>query len=699
MRVLKHHLDNQEELALDGVSLTLEDVISVARFRRRVSIAESARTRILRCRQMVEVLLDEGEKVYGLTTGFGKLRDIVIPRKDTKKLQVNLIRSHACGVGDPFPEDVVRAAMLLRANTLCCGHSGARLGTVEQLLKMLNDDIFPFIPQKGSVGASGDLAPLSHLILVLIGDPEGRYFPRERRKGADYVTECTSGAFIPMPAPGDFGKTAGQEGWTFKPIELEAKEGLALNNGTQFMAAQSCLTVYDSFFALRSAELSGAMSLEANRGVRGAYDRRIHQVRNHDFQNEAAQRIISYCQGSQIIDLYFNTAHLYRAIRHLEEVREFLDLTDRELAIEGLHTPPTLTHIRAHIGDLVRRLSNKQDILPMTANGAMDEDKLRALRIKPARQQIRIFDRIVMPIRQLATELLRIMEQQNFPGTSSSLKARSALVAAINQLNAIVPDTPIIQDDYSFRCYPQVLACGYRALWHVCDILEVEINSATDNPLLFPPPLPEGVAEPPTLEAYTEWLQDNLEACREGVIGGGNFHGEPIAVAMDYLAIAMSEMANISERRVAHLVDENHSRGLPSFLIESSGLNSGFMIPQYTAAALVSENKVLSHPASTDSIPTCANTEDHVSMGSISARKAAAIVKNVRYVVAIEILTAFQALSFRRPLLPGKPIRAVLELLAEKQIEHYKDDRVIYKDIERIFSLMTENDFLDCLLT
>lgn len=700
MRYFHHDLNSQEPLLLDGESLKLEDVVSVARYNRKVELVQRAKERIIRCRAMVEVLLEQGEKIYGLTTGFGKLRDIVIELADAKKLQKNLIQSHACGVGKPFAEDVVRGAMLLRINTLCRGNSGIRLEVVEQLVKMLNDNIYPYIPQKGSVGASGDLAPLSHLALVLMGDQYGMYFPKKNRKDhqSTQVT-YTADSFVQMPDSSSFKKIAAKEGWSFEPVELEAKEGLALNNGTQFMTAVGCLAVYDGFYILRYAELSGSMSTEAIRGIRDAYDVKLHLVRPHSYQAETAQRVINYCDQSQIIDLYFNTAHLYRARIHFDEAGEFLAMLEKRPDFESNDSYDY--KLVKQVSDLTSKIKETlSDLLPKNPDGTIDAKKISEWSTMPPRWQIRLFHDQLLPVRQSAIDLLQIVEKIGFPKTSETRKVKTSLVGAVDQLNKVVPDSPIIQDDYSFRCYPQVLACGYRALWHVCEIMEVEINSATDNPLLFPPE-PKGGYNSIKPEDFSDWLRespDRIQQSRENVVGGGNFHGEPIAIAMDYFSIAMAEIGNISERRVASLVDDNHSRGLPSFIIESSGLNSGFMIPQYTAAALVSENKVLCHPASVDSIPTCAGTEDHNSMGTISARKAAEIIENVRHVVAIEILAAYQGLMFREPLQPGLPIRKVIEVLKENGILRYEDDRVLFPDMEKVNKLMSNPELLKCLI-
>ena len=688
---------NPEPVVLDGEHLSIEEVVEVARHRRRVTLAPAARHRIACCRAMVEVLLDTREKVYGLTTGFGRLRDVAIDIEDVARLQTNLIRSHAAGVGEPFPEDVVRAALLLRANTLCRGNSGVRLTTVEQLVAMLNDDVYPFVPRQGSVGASGDLAPLSHLVLVLMGDPGGRYYPRARR--ADplaVVRDPAADEFVGLPEA-DFEAVAAVEGWTFRPVRLEAKEGLALNNGTQVMTALGCLTLYDGFVLLRLSELSAAMSHEAHRGVLGAYDPRLHAARPQTHQAEVAARVRGYFEGSEVLALFLNTAHLQRAHLALEDASAHLDELEAELKREGIASSDPVREIRAAVADLVREV---EAAVPVAADGTPDPAAVADWARLSQREQIRLFRERLAPLRRLARTLIEKIQHPWFPVRPPTHKAESALVGALDQITRAVPDSPIVQDDYSFRCFPQVQATAERALWHVHRVVLHEVNAATDNPLLFPPEPPGGL-EAHAPEAYRAWLagsEANLEACREGVVGGGNFHGEPVAVAMDYLAIAMAEVGSIAERRVAHLVDDHHSRGLPPFLIRSSGLNSGFMIPQYTAASLVSENKVLAHPASVDSIPTCANTEDHVSMGTIAARKAADVVANVANVVAIELLAAWQGLSFRRPLRPGTALQKAAQVIHAAGIQPYTDDRVMAPDLARMRQVMESPGLLDLVL-
>ncbi len=485
-------------VSVDGETLTIEDVVNVARYRFDVSLDEGARKKVLASREVIDRALKEDRTVYGVNTGFGELANVSIAPKDLSALQVNLIRSHSAGVGDPLSPEVVRGMMLLRANALAKGYSGVRVEIIETLLKMLNLDVVPVVPEQGSVGSSGDLAPLAHMVLVMIGEGEA-FYKGKRMEGR-----------LAMKAAG------------LSPLELHAKEGLALLNGTQPMTSIGVLAVHDSMQLIRNAVIAAAMSLEALRGTRRAFDARIHDIRPHEGQTNIAEAMRLLLPESEI-----NQSH-------------------------------------AHCGK--------------------------------------------------------------------------------------------VQDAYSLRCIPQVLGASLDTIRYVRSVLETEINSATDNPLVF---------------------TDDGE-----IISGGNFHGEPIALVMDFLGIALSEIANISERRVNRLVNPDLS-GLPAFLTKDSGLRSGLMIAQYTAAALVSENKVLAHPASVDSIPTSADQEDHVSMGTIAARKARKILDNVINVVAIELLCSTQGVDLLAPLQPSKPLQQVRKEI-RKRVAFLGDDRVLNKDIESL---------------
>lgn len=478
-----------------GGSLEIADVVRVARERVPVRLNPAAVARIAASRAYVEKLVASNQTVYGLTTGFGKLANIRIAQQDLQALQRNLLLSHAFGTGDLLSTEVVRAMLLLRAQSLALGFSGVRQKVIDLLIACLNQGVHPRVPSQGSVGASGDLAPLAHMSLLLIGEGEAEY----RGQWMDSREAL---------------QRAGLE-----PIVLEAKEGLALINGTQAMTGIGCLVVHDARTLATVADIAGAMTLEALKGTLRAFDPKVSQVRPH----------IGAVQ----------------------------------------------------VSDNVRRIGANSPIHKSHANC----DK--------------------------------------------------------------------VQDPYSLRCIPQVHGASRDALKHVAEVLEREINSVTDNPLIF--------------------------ANEQEVISAGNFHGQPVALAMDYCKLAISELANISERRTAFMQDSSLS-GLPPFLAQSGGLHSGLMITQYTAASLVSENKVLAHPASADSIPTSANQEDHVSMGTIAARQAAMILENARTVVAIELLNAAQALEFHKPLEPGPGVKAAWRTIREK-VNFADSDRVMTGDL------------------
>jgi histidine ammonia-lyase len=502
-----------EEVEINGEHLIIEQVVGVAHHHWNVTLDPKARIRMEVSEKTVQKIVEKDEPVYGINTGFGPLRDTKIDRKEVGQLQANLIRSHSVGTGNPFPEEVVRAALIIRANTIAKGYSGARPAVVETLLQMLNKRVVPFVPEKGSVGASGDLAPLSHLALVLMGEGEA-YYKGERMPGQ---------------------KAMEKAGIT--PLQLRAKEGLAINNGATFTAGIAALAVSDAEALIKNAVLAAALSFEAFKATSKAFDERIHQLRPHRGQMEIARYIRDLTRRSKIID-------------------------------------------------------------------------------------------------------------------SMGKK---------------------VQDDYSVRCFPQVLGASFDAIAYAHDVVETEINSATDNPLI--------------IDEYP--------------ISGGNFHGQPLALAMDFLGIAVSEIGDISERHIAKLADFHHSDGLPIFLIPKGreGLNSGLMIVQYTAAALVSENKVLSHPACVDSIPTSANAEDHVSMSTIAARKAREIVNNVESIIGIELLCAAQAVDLRKnegftPDDLGEGTHTVYAAVRE-HISSLEEDRYLYPDMEASRNLVHERILIE----
>ena len=495
-------------ILLDGYSLTLQQVVDVARNFTAVGLSAEGAVQIDASRAIVDRVLEEENPVYGISTGFGDFSKVFISREQREKLQKNLILSHATGVGEPFPQEVVRAAMLLRANSLCKGYSGIRRSTVQMLLEMLNRRVYPAVPAKGSVGASGDLAPLSHLVLVMLG--EGQAFVDGRLVSGREALQA-----------------AGLE-----PVSLGGKEGLALINGTQIMTAVGCLAWQEADEIMKLSDVAAALSLEALRGTRAAFDPRISRVRPHPGQVASAENLLRLTADSGIISSH-----------------------------------------------------------------------------------------------------------------SSCSK---------------------VQDAYSLRCAPQVHGASKDALRRVAETLAVEINAATDNPLIMP--------------------DDG------SIISGGNFHGQPVALVMDYLKLALAEIGNISERRINRLLD-THLSELPPFLTAYPGVDSGLMITQYTAASLVSENKVLVHPASADSIPTSANQEDHVSMGTIGARQAREIAGNVRSVLAIECLAAVQGIDFLAPLAPGRGTQAARDVIRAK-VAHLEEDRVLAPDIQTIYELLTDGSLL-----
>ena len=487
-----------------GHPLSVDDVVQVARHRREVQLADDVVARITASRRYVDALVAADRTVYGITTGFGRLASVRIAAGDVRQLQRNLLVSHAMGVGTPLTTEVVRAMLLLRAQSLSFGFSGIRLAVIELLLECLNRGVHPVIPSQGSVGASGDLAPLAHMALPLIGEGQ-----------AEYRGEVLGGR-----------EALDRAGLT--PVVLEAKEGLALINGTQAMTAIGALVVHDAGRLATLADVAGAMSLEALKGTAAAFDARV-------------------------------------------------------------------TDVRAHPGAA----------------------------------------RVAGNLRRLAAD---------------------------SPIHASHADCAKLQDAYSLRCMPQVHGASRDALTHVREVVTRECNAVTDNPLVF--------------------------ADTDQVISAGNFHGQPVALVMDYAKVAIAELANISERRVEHMLDPAVS-GLPAFLSLQGGLNSGLMISQYTAASLVSENKVLAHPASVDSIPTSANQEDHVSMGTTSARQCAMILENATWVVAIELLNAAQALDFHQPLQPGAGVGAARDAI-RRVVPTLESDRMLTPDLEAVRRIMLD---------
>lgn len=509
-----------ETIYLDGQSLTFEQVQAVAYGRAnapRVEISDEAKKLVTRAADAVQTLLSRGTIAYGITTGFGAFKDKIIPPDQVELLQHNILVSHAVGVGEPFDIPTTRAIMLIRANTLSRGHSGIRLTTLQLLVDMLNAGIHPVIPEKGSLGASGDLAPLAHMALPIIG--EGK---------VEYQGEMMSGA--------EAFKRAG-----LKSITLAAKEGLALTNGTTIMTAMGVLQTLRAERYSQTADIAGCLSLEALNGTDLAFDERIHALRPFPRQIECAAYLRSLLKGSE-----FTREH-------------------------------------------------------------------------------------------------------------SSLN---------------------VQDAYTLRCIPQVHGAVRDAILYARWAFEIELNAVTDNPLIF--------------------IDEKDEIT---VLSGGNFHGEPLAIAMDYLAFSVAELGNISERRVMRLTDESSNiHTLPAFLTKQGGLNSGFMILQYTAAALATENKVFAHPASVDTIPTSANVEDHVSMGATAAIKLRSVLDNVERILAIELMSAAQGVDFRKQVIGeekrlGEGTRNAYALIRER-VPFIESDTVMYEYMESVRQLVAEGRVL-----
>ena len=448
---------------INGRDLTVEEVIRVCRGYEKVEIAPEAKEAVIKARNYIEKKLEEGAVIYGLTTGFGKFANVVISREEAEQLQKNLIISHTCAMGEPYETKYVRAAMLLRCNALSRGNSGIRLETIQTMIDMLNAGIHPVIPEKGSLGASGDLAPLSHIALALIG-----------LGGVEY-----KGQIVPAA------EAMAKEG--IIPVVLAAKEGLALNNGTQMMTAVGVNVLWDAMHLMKTADIAAAMTAEALHGITKAYDHKVHDLRGHQGQKDAAENLRTLLAGSE-----------------------------------------------------------------------------NAFEVQPSK----------------------------------------------------------VQDPYSLRCIPQVHGASRDAIQYVYEAVSRELNAVTDNPIVFPD--------------------------EDEVISGGNFHGQPMALAFDFLKMAISEFADVSERRAERLINPQLSEGLPAFLTKYGGVCSGFMIAQYAAASMVSENKIYAHPACVDSIPSSGNQDDHVSMGTTSARTAAMVLDNAQKVIGIELAAAAQGIWLRQ---------------------------------------------------
>ena len=495
---------------INGRDLTVEEVIRVCRGYEKVEIAPEAKEAVIKARNYIEKKLEEGAVIYGLTTGFGKFANVVISREEAEQLQKNLIISHTCAMGEPYETKYVRAAMLLRCNALSRGNSGIRLETIQTMIDMLNAGIHPVIPEKGSLGASGDLAPLSHIALALIGLGEVEY----------------KGETVPAA------EAMAKEGIT--PVVLAAKEGLALNNGTQMMTAVGVNVLWDAMHLMKTADIATAMTAESLHGITKAYDHKVHDLRGHQGQKDAAENLRTLLAGSK-----------------------------------------------------------------------------NAFEVQPSK----------------------------------------------------------VQDPYSLRCIPQIHGASRDAIQYVYEAVSRELNAVTDNPIVFPD--------------------------EDEVISGGNFHGQPMALAFDFLKMAISEFADVSERRAERLINPQLSEGLPAFLTKYGGVCSGFMIAQYAAASMVSENKIYAHPACVDSIPSSGNQEDHVSMGTTSARTAAMVLDNAQKVIGIELAAAAQGIWLRQEI--GESDISNLAPATKAAYEYIRtvsdpvDDDILMHDELKKFDEMVKN--------
>ena len=526
-------------LHINGNDLTLEAVREVAVERRAVLLAPDAREAVDRARAVVDALVAGNKVSYAITTGVGKLSDVRIAGDQIREMQVNLVRSHAVGVGEPLASSEVRAMMLLRANSLSKGHSGGRAVIIDTLCEMLNRGVTPYVPSQGSVGASGDLAPLAHLALALIGEGECIDEHGNRISGSEALRRAQ-----------------------IEPVVLEAKEAVSLINGTQAMLSVGILQLLAAETLVNSADVIASLTVDALQGTVVAFDERIQQARPHAGQITTAANLRRMMEGSQI-----NESHR---------------------------------------------------------------------------------------------------------------------------------DCGRVQDAYSLRCIPQVHGAVRDTLAHCRQVFETEVNSAVDNPLVFLAGVGTGASQACPERSRRVRAARSSAADEGDILSGGNFHGEPVAFALDFLGIALSALAGISERRLERLVNPSLNEGLPPFLAAGAGLNSGFMMPQVTAAALVSENKILAHPASADSITTSGNKEDFVSMGMTAALKLRRIVQNTRHVLAIEAMATAQALDFLAPLKPSKrgqaahaSIRSVCPTMDK--------DRVMYQDFVRIAELIASGKVAEVL--
>lgn len=581
-----------DSLALNGQTMSIRDVASISRDKRKVLLSDTAIEQIKQSQKYIEDIVKTKKIVYGITTGFGALRTKIIVDQ-TERLQENLIISHSAGMGDMLPKDVIRASIALRINTLAKGYSGAQLENIEKLTAILNLNLLPVLLEKGSVGASGDLAPLAHMLLALMGKGEKNMI---------------------LPSGEIVDANEALKKYNIEPAILKSKEGLAFTNGTNVMCGQAALLVFDALYLLEIAEITTAMAVEAIKGITAAFDERIHLARPYPGQIESAKIIRSLLEGSkiakeqQVIFPFINKC----PSEYCDSTNYFCTKCNKKIETEGLGWKGRQLNVCPHC---------KEEI-----------------------------------------------------GTVKCSQCKRDIITSIDD----------VQNDYSIRCAPQVHGSSRDALMYVSKQISIELNSAVDNPLVFS-------------------CKNNSEEF--DVISGGNFHGEPIAMSVDFLAIALAEVGNITERRIAKLLDVNHNHGLPSFLIENSGINNGLMISQYAAAAMASENKMYASPGVVDSIPTCNNSEDHVSMGPVSTLSATKLLENVYRIEAISLLVMAQAIELRLKMegltvdALGVGTRKVMKCLYDKGFKLITDDseEALYLREQKFLEIIKDPTFVETI--
>lgn len=569
-----------QTIQLTGNSLNIEQVIEVAFHYQKISISEESLIKVRASEAYIQSQVEQDHIIYGVNTGFGTNASTIIKKEEAFDLQKNLLLSHATGVGKNFSIEIVRAIMLIRLNTLLAGYSGIREETVNLLCELINQKIHPMIPEQGSVGASGDLCPLSHMAITLLGEGYAE---------VDGKTLQSKEALAQR---------------NLSPIQLSYKEGIALSNGTTVMAALGAIGIYESMKLLKISLLSSCLMFEGFGARKQAFDIRLHQVRRHEGQIQIAQWIADYTQNSKYI---------------------------------GMSAKDILCKI-------------PQEILDKITDTEVQKELKAIIEGVPRKFSFRLYKYL-------------------FPESGLSVWQQWESIFSLAEKKV----TP--QDSYSIRCTPQVMGASLQAINHAKEVVENELNAVVDNPIIF--------------------LEEDEE--ESAVLSGGNFHGQPLALVLDYLKLSLAEIGNLLERQINKLVDPATNDKLPAFLVDKSGLHSGLMIPQYVAAGLVSENKVLVHPASADSIPTSANQEDHVSMGTIAGRQALEILENVKKITTILMFTSAQAIDIRKEQLAkinwehqlGEKTQELYEKVREK-IDYLEEDRFLHEDIKTLLESWEE---------